>query len=1095
MSPLRPELRVVIRKLGTKYFAITTQDAGLEICTNEFEHDPVGLARSNPAWVLQRGIRLSEEASTFDGRSSEMHIVNYGQCLYGYLFGDGKRLRRYLGANIEYQQARLTLSLHPDAASLWRLPWEYLHDGEQFVCLDGSLLLVRTPVGLPELSPPMTPAPLRILFIIATPEDQPALDVERELAVAQDALEDIIRMGNLSMDVLEEATLPALRDVLAREKYDILHYIGHGTFRQNQQQGFLCFENRVGQTELVGAQQIAPLLGIAPTLRMMIIAACQSAQTGVFNAFENVATGLLQANLPAVLTVPTNLSDESATALSYTLYDRLTRGDPPNEALHHARLALKRVDDDRAPEAKRLDWSVPALYLRAPAMQFLDHALTLEVPTLMRRRDRTTAELSLPSVFVNRVKELHTLRAALQEHIPAIYLWGDAGVGRTSLAAKLIEYADISLNDVLVIHCRELSEPALALERIARFWRSHNTAAHLEAADLLLKASHNSTERARAAKQVLETQQYLIVFDDIDAWFDASADLRGANLARIENLSMRAILRGLLSAQTATTYMFTAQGRWAEIEALPADAKREIQLGDLTERQAMQMMQSLRYLERESPETKQAIYRLVGGHPGVIKLLDGWIASGNPLKTILVNPPVARRATVAWQQYLLNDILASFDASENQVLMSMAVLKGSFSAGRVARISNIAVKYAVPLVKRWEKCSLLQFHHLDDARDPWYTLHPVVSDEILARMSHHDRREAHARVATYFGGPFLDEARRRVVTRNLSTWSEERVQWLARDGNGILGMWVRQTQNLEHARDSVKRALSWQYHLFYAGEFEAAAQIVKAIVPVLQRWGLYTLAESLLQRNVAVAKTSDRASSLDDLGKLYVEYGHLSEALKVYENVYRMLEAQEARAQMPHILGRIARIYAQRGDFDNAIKLGEATLRQMREMEDEAGQSRCLHLLTSIYRQIEDHQKALVYGQAAKELDDMRGDAVGAATTVYEQGLILKQMGRIDNALECFHRSLQVACEVGDRGLTANNLHELKTMLLTPAQIDVTIAALLKVLEMRARVSVPETVYILETLRDLYIQQGDIEKATITDTQAWRFKRQQGAEN
>lgn len=1089
----RPELRVVVRKLGTKFFAITTQNTGLEICTSEFQHDPSGLARTNPLWLLQRGMRLPEKIQPFGGADGEAQVTRYGQRLFGYLFGDGQRLRRFLDANPNYEGARLTLTLHPDTTSLWRLPWAYLHDGERFLCLDGNLLLSRRPAELPDLSPALTPPPLRVLFIIATPEDQPALDVERELAVVQDALHDTIRVGNLSMEVLEEATLPTLQDALTREKYDVLHYIGHGAFSKNRRQSFLCFENRVGETEAVGALQLQSLLENAPTLRMMVISACQSVQIGVFNAFDNVATGLLRGGLPAALTVPASLPDESAIELARTFYGRLVQGDLPVECLHDARLALKQIDDGRSPERKRFDWGVPALYLRAQAMSLVDHDLTLEVPTLIRRKDRTTAELSLPAVFVDRVKELHALRAALREHIPALYLWGDAGTGKSTLTAKLIEYAGISLDNVLVVHCRELVEPALALERIARFWRAHQTEAHLEAADLLMDARRDPEERARAAQHLLAEHQYLIVFDDIDAWFEVSAYPDSTGPARIANPALRGALRGFLSTHSATSYLFTAKRRWTEVETLPAEAKLEIQLGELSERQAILMMQSLRYLERQSPAIKQDIYRLIGGQPEVLKLLDGWMASGNTQKKLLINPPVESRATSAWQQYLLNGILDNSDSSENQALMAIAVLKGPFSAGLVAKVSHIAVKYAVPLVKRWEKCSLLQFHHLDEAKDPWYTLHPVVSDHIVARMERDDLIEFHARAAAHYGAPFLDEARRRVVARNLSTWSEERIAWLARDATGILGMWVRQTQNAEHARQSVKRALSWQYHLFEAEKFAEAAQIVRAIVPVLKRWGRYDLAEALLQRNAATAGEPDRASSLDELARLYVEHGHLNEALRVYESVYRMLEAQEARPQMAHILCRVAGIYAQLGDYDQAIKLNETTLRRMRELGDEAGESRCLHQLTSIYRQIEQHKTAMVYGQAAKELDEKRGDTLGAAAVVYEQGLILKQMKRIDAALICFRKSLQVACEVGNEALATNSLREINATCRDATQIDSAIETLLKVLTLCQRINAREAIKVLESLHDLYTRHGDVEKAIISAEQAQRLARQQDA--
>ncbi|MFQ5611476.1 MAG: hypothetical protein ACE5H9_05025, partial [Anaerolineae bacterium] len=63
-------------------------------------------------------------------------LAGYGGRLYGFLFGDGQRLNDFLEFNDEYRrQARLTLQMHPEAAALWRLPWEYLHDGTGFLAL------------------------------------------------------------------------------------------------------------------------------------------------------------------------------------------------------------------------------------------------------------------------------------------------------------------------------------------------------------------------------------------------------------------------------------------------------------------------------------------------------------------------------------------------------------------------------------------------------------------------------------------------------------------------------------------------------------------------------------------------------------------------------------------------------------------------------------------------------------------------------------------------------------------------------------------------------------------------------------------------
>ena len=747
------------------------------------------------------------------------------------------------------------------------------------------------------------------------------------------------------------------------------------------------------------------------------------------------------------------------------------------------------MDDTRAPERRRFDWGVPALYLRAQKMALIDPDMAAETSPLGRQRDRSTAELSLPALFVNRVQELHILRHALQENVPALYLWGSNGVGKSSLAAKFIEYSGVSLDAVLVINCWELVEPIAALEKIARFWRSHQTDEHQRAASMLLDMQRDPGERARAAQQTVSAHRHLIIFDDFDVWLTPPS--RHDPPRHVANATMRAVLHGLLSVRSATTYLFISQRRWSELDDLSAQEKREINLLPLSQRQAVLLMNALSHLIHTPPTTKLDIFQLMGGHPATLRLLNGWLAGGRTLSSLLMHPPVEDRKTEAWQQFFLTEILAGFAPTEQEALTTLTVLKSPFNADIGAKVTKIAVKYIAPLLEWWKKVSLMQFHHAEESDSidskPWYTIHSVVRDYIWERLDHDAYVRLHTQVAAYYGAPFLDEARRRIVARNVMTWSEERLGWLARDGNGILGMWVRQAQNIEHARQSLKRALAWQYHLFQAGELENTAQIVRAIVPVLNRWEQVDLAETLLRRNAATATGMDRMSSLDELAQLYLEQGHLREALSVYQEVYRMLAAQGSRKQMAHILRRIARAYYQIGDYDNAVRQYEATLQMMREIEDEDGQALCLHQLTTIYRQTGIFKIALVYSQATKELDDKRDDPAGSATAEYEQGLILKQMGRLDHALDCFQRSLEISCNLADQGRVVNNLREISALSQESGQLDAAIDALLRVLEMCQRFDAHEVVMILESLKALYEQQNGSEKAMLSLELAQRF--------
>ncbi len=1088
MSLPLPELRVEIRKLGAKYFAVTKQGNGQEICTNEFQHDPTGTTHLGPLWLLERGALSPDETPRpglpTGGKASIGQVALYGQRLYGYLFGKGKPLQAFLKANPEYQPAHLILALHPDVASLWRLPWEYLHDGEDFVCLNGTLRLSRRPEELLPLSLPALPPPLRVLFVIAAPEDQKPLDVERELTVVQDALEGQVRDGRLEIEVLDEATLPALRETLTQGAFHIVHYIGHGAYTPKQQRGFLCFERHSGETELVDAEHLHPLLNGATQLRLIVVAACQSAQIGVLDAFDNVATGLLRCGVPAVLTVPTSLTDDSAIALLETFYGQLANGGSPVAALHVARLALEEVDTGRATERRRFDWGVPALYMRAQDAPLM--ASTLEAAPIVSPspRLRSVVGMALPFHFVDRRKELQALRRAQRESLHILALWGSDGSGKSALVAKFIAGSGIGAENVLVIQCRELFTPVLALEKIAAFWRSQQTEAAIQAATLLLDTRRDPEERARMAARLVGDHPAIIVFDDLEAWFESPAAADEAAPASIADKIMGPVLRGLISVPGKTTYLFTANRIWDAVAAIPVAQKLEIHLPPLSPRHAILLMNTLPHIGRESLEAKLDAYRLLGGHPETLKLLDGYLATGQRLQEIRDNPPVTPQAAEAWRQYFLDCILKHLDPGETDALLTLAAFTGPFNVEVVSRLTHIAEKYAAPLLERWEKLALLQPQYLEN-RLHWYSFHPRVRQHILETMSDLERAGRHAHIAAYYGAPFLDEARRRIMTGSAAAWTEARIEWLARDSNGILGMWIRQTQDPERARRVMADALAWQDHLFQAGELEAAVHLVHTITPVLNRWGLHDLSEALLQRIIASDK--ERVTSMDNLANLHIVRGHLDQALEVYEELYAMLKAQGAKEQMASILRRIAGVYYQLGDTLQAIQKHEAALRLMHEIGNRNGEGLCLSQLATLYRQTGDHKRALVCARAAQDIYEKLKNPAGAAAALYEQALNLKHTGRPDQALEHLQAGLELTRNLGDDALTCNILQEIGALHGDGGRLEAAIEATLQAVEVCGRVDARRAAPLWEFLGKLYEQQGHLEKAATSYAQARRL--------
>jgi tetratricopeptide (TPR) repeat protein len=1096
-----PELNVEIEQIDQgKYRAYTKRsDNAQKICTNDFEHNPDKLIHIEPQWMLERGTHtlgeaLKTDAPAADRPPDDKLLIDYGQRLYTYLFGDGAKLRGFFEFNDAYRsEARLTLCLHPEAAALWSLPWEYLHDGAEFMSLSGRLLVHRMPHGMAELHPPESAPPLRILVIIAAPDDQAELDVERELVVMQDALDDLRRAGQVQVDYLDDATLPALQDALSRTPYHVLHFTGHGAFIGAE--GKLCFENAVGQSELIGPTELRPLLIGQRDLRLIVLSACQSAKTSGLDAFDSVATGLLRADVPAVLAMQFSILDESAIELARVFYAELARGRTPEEALRQTRLALRHRDEARPAEYRRFDWGVPALYVRAPGLRLIDPTRpveTLHAPSLQR----DLGGLTLPRNFVGRHKELRDLRRALREHTP-IYVRGIGGVGKTTLMAKLLQRPGTAVDGLCVIRCHELSQPVDALSKIASFWQAQGKAGHAEAAALLLAAGRDPADRAREAVQMIGNRRYVIVFDNLESWLEQAVDSSQSSV--ISEPVMREVLRGFLSAyDVRTTLMFTGRYRWAGFEALPPGNRVDIHLPGLTRRQAILLMNALPHLKAAPLSDKLTAYERVGGHPKTIELLDGWLGTGRSLRTLLDDPALSYQLAEQWEAYFLNDLLTRLAPAEREALTTLAILEEPFWR-QMARdlLSPLAGGTTVGLTDTRTQAllahlldlSLIQLSHVDNDGDAWYTLHPVVRECLLHPLTADQRRDLHLRAAAYYGTPFIAAAQQ-AVTPSGQTATDEQVETMAR--NEVVQSWTHQTDDMDLAYWSMGHALQWQYHLFQANQVDMAGELVTAVYDVLVRWSQRDLAKALLRRSIDSREGLNRSVSLACLANMLQDEGQLAQALAMHEEVYQMCFSVNGEQQMAAALSQIGSIYHQMGDYDSAIEKQQASLQILRRIDEEEDQAISLHRLSIYYMSKEDFDTALTYSQQSEKIDRKRRDLAGLAADFHQQGLIFIQTNRHQDAFHCFSESLKISRQIGDEPSAANDLNELGKLYLNLGMMREAIAAFNEALEIRQPLHDPRMGISLELLGIVHEMQGEYGAALEKYQQALGIFQQAG---
>ena len=285
-------------------------------------------------------------------------IETFGGQLYQALFtgpvGDCLERSRDT-ANSRDAGLRIRLRL---PGALANVPWEYLYDAQHgFLGLDPDTALVR----YLELPAPVRPfpirPPLRVLAMISAPSDLVQLDAEQEWARLNRALEPLTSQGLVEVDRLEDGTLAALPRALRLREYHVLHFIGHGGYDEEAQDGALALEDAAGKTRLVTGRDLSMMIRHR-SLRLVVLNACEGSRIAPDDPFSGVAQALARQGIPAVIAMQFEISDPAALAFSQSFYQAIADGLPVDVATVEARRAMFAGDNE-------IEWATPVLYLRS----------------------------------------------------------------------------------------------------------------------------------------------------------------------------------------------------------------------------------------------------------------------------------------------------------------------------------------------------------------------------------------------------------------------------------------------------------------------------------------------------------------------------------------------------------------------------------------------------------------------------------------------------------------------------------------------------------------------------------------------------------
>jgi hypothetical protein len=273
------------------------------------------------------------------------------------LTGDVRRLFDRCREDARERQTPLRILLDTDGPNVSVIPWEFTVDPnarDEYLAL--RVPIIRSPHLIGQVSSSRVALPLRVLGVSARPADLPALDTEREREDISKAFWQRLTPGNVHIEWLHEDRWAELAETIRSNPWHVLHIMSHGGFDPETGGGYIQLSGENGTARPVSAVDLARLISENPSLRLIVLNACESAFSSAEGIFTSTAAKLVREGVPAVVAMQYEITDNAALVFASSFYGQIAQGVPVDRAMTRAREAVKMTHDS-------LEWATPVLFL------------------------------------------------------------------------------------------------------------------------------------------------------------------------------------------------------------------------------------------------------------------------------------------------------------------------------------------------------------------------------------------------------------------------------------------------------------------------------------------------------------------------------------------------------------------------------------------------------------------------------------------------------------------------------------------------------------------------------------------------------------
>jgi hypothetical protein len=405
------------------------------------------------------------------GAPEEQAVQSFGRALFEALLAGevGAHYRMSL-REARRQNKGLRLKLHVRPPELSALPWEFVYDPQHdYLCLSSMTPLVRYPdVPQPIERLTVTP-PLRILGMVASPRGLPQLDVGHEKRLMEEAIKDLRSQGVVELTWLEGQSWRDLQRAMRYGPWHVFHFIGHGGFDPETEEGATALADEQGRKHLLGATALARLLDDHYSLRLVFLNSCEGARGSPRDAFSSVAANLIRCGIPAVVAMQYEITDRAAIEFSRDFYEAVADGLPVDAAVAEARTAISMAND--------LEWGTPVLYMRSSEGQIFDILIPKSQAEAAREHEDREGQVRLHNRYRKRIASVWADRHLDTSEVGSLDDYAKE-LGLSTSEASAIERDVMGDTKEAILECQERAAEEQAAKKqyrdaVERVWANN----------------------------------------------------------------------------------------------------------------------------------------------------------------------------------------------------------------------------------------------------------------------------------------------------------------------------------------------------------------------------------------------------------------------------------------------------------------------------------------------------------------------------------------------------------------------------------------------------------------------------------------------